>query len=376
MKIKKIPFAQPVINAKKATSIIKKVFNDNFPNEGKFVNNFEEKISKLLKVKYVVSATSGTISIFLALKALGVKRNDEVIVPNITFPATANAVKLTGAKLVLADVNQEDLLINIDDLKKKITKKTKAIIPVHISGRGGKIKELIKFAKNKKIFIIEDAAEAFMSKLGKNYLGTLGDAGCFSFASNKIITTGQGGIIVTNNKKTYVKIKKLKDQGRQSPTIGGEDYYDSVGYNFKFTNMQGALGLSQLTDLSLRIKILKNHYFLYKKYLIKNKYFRLIGFNTSLGELPLWTDAYCSDRNKLFEYLRQKGANCRYFWLPLNVCKPYKQSFSRLNNSRKLYKKLIWLPSSLDIKKKDIIRVCKFINKYYLQKLNENKIKK
>ena len=115
MKIKKIPFAQPVINAKKATSIIKKVFNDNFPNEGKFVNNFEEKISKLLNVKYVVSATSGTISIFLALKALGVKRNDEVIVPNITFPATANAVKLTGAKLVLADVNQEDLLINIDE---------------------------------------------------------------------------------------------------------------------------------------------------------------------------------------------------------------------------------------------------------------------
>ena len=257
-----------------------------------------------------------------------------------------------------------------------MSRKTKAIIPVHISGRGGKIKELVKLAKTKKIFIVEDAAEAFMSKLGNFFLGTFGDVGCFSFAANKIITTGQGGIIVTNNKKIYAKIKKLKDQGRQSSTVGGEDYYDSVGYNFKFTNMQGALGLSQLTDLGSRIKILKNHYSLYKKYLINNKYFRLIGFNTRLGELPLWTDVYCSDRNKLFKYLREKGANCRYFWLPLNVCKPYKQSFSRLKNSRKLYKKLMWLPSSLDIKKKDIITVCKIINKYYLQKLNEKKNKK
>ena len=173
---------------------------------------------------------------------------DEVLVPNITFPATANAVKLTGAKVVLVDVNKNDLLINIDDLK-KITRKTKAIIPVHVSGRGGNILELIKFAKSKRIKVIEDAAEALTSKSGSRFLGTFGDAGCFSFAPNKIITTGQGGIIVTKDKKIFDSLKKLKDQGRVGMTTGGEDKYSTIGYNFKFTNLQGALGLSQLSNL-------------------------------------------------------------------------------------------------------------------------------
>ena len=205
----KIPFARPLINIDKTINLIKDVLSKNFPNEGEFTKNFEKKISSLLKTKYAITSTSGTSAIFLALKAINVMPEDEILVPNITFPATANAVKLTGAKVVLVDVNKKDLLISIDDLK-KITRKTKAIIPVHISGRGGNILELIKFAKSKKIKVIEDAAEAFTSKKGSRFLGTFGDAGCFSFAPNKIITTGQGGIIVTKNKKILKILKNLK----------------------------------------------------------------------------------------------------------------------------------------------------------------------
>ena len=341
--------AEPVIEISKTISQLKKVLENNFPNEGKFTRLFEKKISKILNVKYVVSVTSGTISIFLALKAFGVKKNDQVIVPNITFAATANAVELTGAKPVLVDVNRENLLIDINKLKKKINKNTKAIIPVHVSGRGSNIKEIIKIAKKSKLHVIEDAAEAFLSKNGNKYLGTFGEIGCFSFAPNKIITTGQGGIAVTNDKQIYKKLLRIKDQGRVVVTTGGEDNYVSSGYNFKYTNLQAALGLSQIEKLNKRVKILKNHYKFYKKNLIQNKKLRLIGFDLKNGELPLWTDVYSSNRNKLFNHLKKKKIFCRYFWHPLNTCKPYRQSFFYLKNSEKLRGKLMWLPSSLNL---------------------------
>ena len=368
MKRNKILLAEPVIDSKETLTLAKKVLDTNFPNEGKFTKLFEKKLSKLLRTKYAVTATSGTISIFLALKAVGVRENDEVIVPNITFPATANAVKLAGGKVVLVDVDKDNLLIDEKSLLKKINNKTKAIIPVHTSGRGSNIKEILKIAKNKKLYVIEDAAEAFMSRSGNKYLGTFGDAGCISFAPNKLITTGQGGLVITNNKSIYKKLLRLKDQGRIGQTTGGEDNYISVGYNFKYTNLQASLGLAQLKNLRERIKILKNHYKFYKKNLLENKKFKLIGFDLKRGELPLWVDAYCSKRNRLFYFLKKQGINCRYFWHPLNACKPYKQSFIGLKNSKMLRGKLMWLPSSLKLKKKDLAKICNSINKFNLQK--------
>ena len=364
---KKILLAEPYIENIKTISLVKKVLKTNFPNEGKLTKLFEKKISKLLGAKYAVTTTSGTISIFLALKAAGIKEGDEVIVPNLTFPATANAVKLSGAKPILVDVNDNNLLINEKNLLKKINKKTKAIIPVHVSGRGSNIKEILKIAKNKKLFVIEDAAEAFMSKKDHKYLGTFGDLGCFSFAPNKIITTGQGGVVVTNNKLFYQNLCELKDQGRVGPTTGGEDKYNSVGYNFKYTNLQAAIGLNQLRTIKQRVNILKNHYKFYKKNLIQNKKLRLIGFDLKNGELPLLTDVYSSNRNKLFNHLKKKKIFCRYFWHPLNTCKPYRQSFFYLKNSEKLRGKLMWLPSSLNLKKKDLLKICNFINKFNLK---------
>ena len=361
-----ILLSEPVLEKNKIMSLLEKVLISNFPNEGKFTKILEKKISRLLKVKHVVATTSGTASIFLALKAIGIKRDDEVIVPNLTFPATANAVMLAGAKPILVDVDINNLLIDEKSLLKKINKKTKAIIPVHISGRGTNIKNILKIAKAKKLFVIEDAAEAFMSKIDKKCLGTYGDAGCFSFAPNKIITSGQGGIVVTNSKLIYKNLCQLKDQGRVGLTTGGEDTYHSTGYNFKFTNLQAVLGLDQLRTINQRTATLKSHYLFYKKNLIQNKKFKLINFSLKKGELPLWTDVYSVRRNKLFKYLKRKGINCRYYWYPLNTCKPYKKSFSGLNNSKKLYGKLMWLPSSLKLKKKDLIKVCYYINKFNL----------
>ena len=361
---KKIILGEPLIPHKSALNLYSKVISDNFPNEGSYTRKFEKRISKLLKVKYVLTCTSGTIAIFLALKAIGVRKKDEVLVPNITFPATLNAISLSGAKPILVDVNKDNLLMSIDDIEKKINKKTKVILPVHISGRGSNIKKILEIAKRKKVTVIEDAAEAFMSTFNNKFLGTFGKVGCFSFAPNKIITTGQGGAIVTNDQLIYKKILRLKDQGRVGPTTGGEDNYISIGYNFKFTNLQAALGLSQLDSISHRIKILKNNYLLYKKNIKQNNNFRLFNFDLEKGEVPLWVDAFCTKRNKLFKFLESKHVHCRYFWQPINTCSPYKKSFKGLQNSKDLQKKLMWLPSSLKMKKHELMKVCKLINKF------------
>ena len=366
--MKKIVLAAPNINQKKTSQILKKVLESNYVNQGKQTQKFEKKISKFLKVKYVVTTTSGTTAIFLALKAAGVKYKDEVIVPNITFPATANAVQMTGAKPVLVDVDPKTLLIDLNSLLKNINKKTKFIIPVHISGRGENISKVIKLCKKKSIQVIEDAAEAFGSKIKKKNLGNFGIAGCFSFAPNKIITTGQGGIVVTNNKKIYKQLKILKDQGRIGPTTGGEDNYISYGYNFKFTDLQAALGLSQMKNLNWRIKKLKAIHKFYLKHINQNKNFRIIKFNIKEGELPLWTDVWCNKRNKLYNYLKSKNIICRYYWKPLNMSGPYKTSFKNLNNSKKLIGKLMWLPSSLDMTYKQQKKICNLINLFYQKK--------
>ena len=251
---KKLYWFTPSVGKKEA-KYVNEVINLNYPNQGRITKKLEKNISKLLNVKYAIATTSGTMSIYLALKALGVGKNDKVVVPNITFVATANAVEMTGAEVVLADIDKNNLGICIDSLKKIISKnKVKAIIPVHISGRNSNILEIVKFAKKRNIKIVEDAAEAFYSKNGNHFLGTLGDMGCFSFSPNKIITTGQGGMVVTNNKKLYLFLLKLKDQGRVGKVTGGDDKHVCVGYNFKFTNILSAVGLAQLSQLKKRKK--------------------------------------------------------------------------------------------------------------------------
>ena len=365
--MKKINFASPSINTKEVLKYTKKILIENFPNEGKLTKIFESKIKKILKTKYVVSTTSGTSAIFLALKTLNLKKDDEVIVPNITFPATANAVKMSGAKLVLADINPNNLLMDLDYLKKIISKKTKVVIPVHVSGRGENIKNIIKICKSKNIKIIEDAAEAFGSKIDKKCLGTYGDFGCFSFAPNKIITTGQGGIVVTNNKFYFKKLSQMKNQGRAGPTTGGEDNYVSVGFNLKFTNLQSALGISQLKTFYQRKQKLLKIYRFYKKNLVKNDNFKLFKFNEKSGELPLWSDVYCKQRNQLFNYLKKKNISCRYFWRPLNTCKPFSKPNFQFKNSSKLNGKLMWLPSSINLKPIEQKKICKLINKFYFK---------
>ncbi len=344
----------------------KKVFNINYPNEGKYVNLLENKVKKILKTKYCIALPSCTSALYISLKILNLKSTDEVMVPNITFAATANAVYMAGAKIVLVDVDTKTLNIDIKDIKKKINKNTKVIIPVHVSGRGCDMKSIVNIANKNKIKIIEDAAEAFLSKKNNRYLGTIGDIGCYSLSPNKIFTSGQGGLLVTNNKKYSDRVKVFKTQGRVGVTNGGDDIHVSPGGNFKLSNISAGLALTQLEKVNSRKKVLTKNYHNYRKRLKDIKQIEVFNFETKKNELPLWTDVICQKRDKLFNYLKKNKIICRKFWFPLSKKNFYsKQSHRTFNNTIKIEKKIMWLPSSFLMTKKQQDHVINKIIQFY-----------
>jgi len=366
-KSKKYPFWEPEVGEQEI-ALVENVIRSNFLNDGDVTTRFERELANLLGSKYVVAVTSGTAAIFCALAALGINDGDEVIVPDVTFIATANAVVLAGAKPVFVDVNPKTM--NMDPLcfERAITRRTEAVIPVHISGRPADMKKILQIAKKNGIHVVEDAAEALMSKLYGKCLGTFGELGCFSFTANKIITTGQGGAVATNNPKFHKRLRELKDQGRPVRGTGGADIHNSIGYNFKFTNLQAAVALGQLKQLPWRIRKMKEIYDIYKEYFAGVKEVSLFNFNTEDGESPQWIDALVEERDVLYEYLRSKGIYCRKYWYPLHTQKPYKQSGKKFPVSARLSKKALWFPSCFKLTEKDIKYVCNEIKNFYSRK--------
>ena len=344
----------------------KKYLNDvlshDFPNEGTYTTKFENSVSELLGVKHAVAVTSGTIAIFLALKALGIGAGDEVIVPDLTFIATANAVDMCGAKPVLVDIDPERLTISPQAIRNALTKKTKAVIPVHVSGRAADLDIIGKICSDTGIAIVEDAAEAFLSKSNGRFLGTIGDMGCFSFSPAKTITTGQGGMIVTNDDELYRRLRPLKDQGRPVRGTGGDDIHASIGYNFKFTDLQGAVGLAQLTYIGKRHERMQKIQSIYLSRLGKRNDMSVCLFEE--GEIPQWTDIIVPGRDGLDGFLQKNAVDCRRFWHPLHRQNPYQGSDRYFPVSSQIAPQALWLPSAFTLTDKEIHFVCDLIETY------------
>ena len=361
---KEIPWWQPEA-AGSEMKMIEEVIKSNYLNDGDVTDLFEEKIADFCNTKFSVAVTSGTIAIYLSLQSLNIGHGDEVIVPDMTFIATANAVTMTGAKVVLVDVDKKTLCMCPESLKEAINTKTKAIIPVHVSGRAGNFDKILKIAKENKLPVVEDAAEALGSKYKGAYLGSYGVTGCFSLSPFKTISSGQGGLIITNNKKIASRLTELKDQGRPVRGTGGDDEHPSLGFNFKYTNLQAAVGLSQLEEIEFRLKKQKYINEFYRDKLSNLDDFSLFPFRTDQGEIPLWTDAQTSKRDDLVNYLEEKNIFCRKFWHPLHTHKPYLSASSNFPNSSYLAYKSLWLPSAYQLTDQQLNFVSESIVDFY-----------
>jgi len=209
--------------------------------------------------------------------------------------------------------------------------------------------------------VVEDAAEAFISRIDGRALGTVGVAGCLSFSPNKSITTGQGGIVLTDDDGLAGRLRALKDQGRPVKGTGGDDVHPTVGFNFKFTNLQAAIGLAQLRALDARLERQRRIYSIYAKALAGVPGIRLPGFDIARGETPLWTDAVVDRRDDLDRWLSDRAMGCRRFWFPLHTQAPYRRDDAEFPVATRVAPKALWLPSAFTITDDDVAAVCESI---------------
>lgn len=332
------------------------VIDSGWIQEGKLARKFEKTFAEFVGSKYAVTTTSGTSALFIALLSLGIGRGDRVIVPDYTAIGTLNAASMTGASVDIVDVKMTDANIDPKKIKNAITSKTKAIIPVHINGRPVDMKLIKEIAKKHNIHIVEDAAQCLGSRQNGKHLGTFSDVGCFSLATSKIITTGQGGVITTSSKKLYYKLVELKDQGTTArlKTTSIPDWYPSIGFNFKFTDLQGAVGLAQFKKLSSRIKRRIEMHNLYLDLL--DHIVDFIPTEIHKGVLPWYDDILTKSayqRANIMLHLKKNKIYTRKFYRPMHSQPAYKRE-GKYENSNTLSKIGMWLPSSTFLRDTEI----------------------
>jgi perosamine synthetase len=361
---RRIPWWEPVVGAEERAAVAA-VVDSNYLNEGDITAEFERQAAALFGARHAVAATSGTAAIFLALAALGIGHGDEVIVPDVTFIATANAVVLTGATPVLVDVDRATLTIDPAAIDRAVTQRTKAIVPVHVSGRAAAMADILALARRRGLAVVEDAAEALLSRHRGRSLGTFGIAGCFSFSPNKTITTGQGGLVVTDDDAMMTRLRELKDHGRPVRGTGGNDVHATLGFNFKLTNLQSAVGVAQLPKLAARAAHLRDLSRWYRARLTDVPQVTLLPFDVDGGETPQWIDALVEDRDALVDHLRQHDMHCRPFWFPIHTQKPYERPQIAFPVSSELMPRAVWLPSALSLTEPDVDSVCERIRGFY-----------
>ena len=361
-----IPIYKPVIS-NKAHKYVKDCMDTNWiSSQGTYINKFENALSKFHQMKYCVVTSSCTTALHLSILSLDLKKGDEVICSALSFIAPANMVLLSNLKLVLVDINPKTLNIDEDKIENKISIKTKAILVVHQFGHSVNMKKINNIKKKYNLKVIEDNAESIGGKFNNKLNGTMSDLSTLSFFANKIITTGEGGAILTNNKKLYEKCLEMRDHGMDK---NKKYFHKYLGFNYRMTNLQAAIGLSQIREIKSIIKKRRHQMSYYYKLLSNNKNFKLREFENWCKPVHWLTTIILEKkelRNKLINYLKQKKIDSRQMVNPINdalhIKKLIKQKFPVADN---ISKRSIHLPSGLDLSKKDINYIVSMLNSFF-----------
>ena len=349
-----IPISKPYLGKEEKSNVIKCLNSGWISSSGKYVKEFEKSFIGYLGKGFGVAVSNGTVAIELALRAFKIGYGDEVIIPNFTYAATINAVINSGAKPILIDIEESTWTMDINEIKKNISKKTKAIIPVHVYGQPAKIDEIKNIAKKNKITVIEDCAEALGATYKNKKIGINSDCATFSFFGNKIITTGEGGMLVFKKKKKADFARLLRNQGQ---SIKKSFWHTSAGFNFRMTNIQAAIGVAQMKSINKFIIQRKKIFQFYNEKLENYKKISFLSSNL-WSENSYWYYTIIIKnigqlrRNKLIKILKKYGIESRPGFYPLNTMKPYKKySQKKYKVSHYIGNNSITLPTYYSLKK-------------------------
>jgi perosamine synthetase len=356
-----IPVAEPKLGGNELKYVTDCVSSGWISSIGKYIKKFEEEFSKFSDTKYGIATSSGTTALHLALVTFGVTKGDEVLIPTLSFIATANCVAYTGAKPIFVDSEPRTWNMDPEKVKEKITDKTKAIVPVHLYGHPVDMDPIMDLAEEYSLVVIEDAAEAHGAEYRKRKVGSIGHVGCFSFYGNKIITTGEGGMITTNDEEFMNKAMMLRDHAMSKEK---RYWHPFMGYNYRMTNMQAAVGLAQVEKIEEYIEIKRKN---------AKKYNEKLGGISSITLPPemewaknvYWLYSILVDnipRDDFTTRLREKEIDSRPFFYPMHTQPPYADySNEKLEVAEDIAKRGVSLPSATTLKDDEIDYICKTI---------------
>lgn len=348
-------------------------FTNGWITEGPKADEFLERLKAMLGVNHAVLAPNGTLALYLALRAAGIGAGQEVIVPDFTFIAAANAVEMTGATPIFVDVKPGTLQIDVSLCERLLTARTVAIMPVPVFGSAPCYGELMLFARKRGLIIIEDACEALGVTYKDKFVGTFGDAGCFSFFADKTLTTGEGGLVVTNNPALYEKLLFLRNQGRINR---GSYIHPEIGYNFRMTDFQCALGLVQLKKFPEIVERKRAIAAQYSARLSTIKEIHFTGTEHGSSYIPFRVTILAERKDELMAFLESTGVQPRSFFYPLHKqpcyqhLKDYPHPALELTDrqfpvSTHAYEHGICLPTFAGMKPEQIAFVCEAIERFY-----------
>ena len=364
-KIRRISIAAPLLAGNELAYVTECIKTNWISSQGRFVRLFEDLFSQFHHNYSALAVSNGTVALHLALVALGIGESDEVIVPDLTFAASVNAIIYTGATPVLVDIDPDSWNIDVDKVEALITPKTKAIMPVHLYGNPCDMEAIMALAKRFNLFVIEDCAEALGSYYKDQPVGIFGDAATFSFYGNKTITTGEGGMIVFKDNAVAERAAMLRDHGMKKTK---RYWHEEVGYNYRLTNLQAAIGVAQFERLEDFVSAKRRIAKAYNEVLCNSPYFQIPAEDSdTINSYWLYTCLISLsapfDRDELMSYLNTMGVETRPVFYPLHIMPPY-TDFGReedLGCSRHISQCGISLPSSVNLTEVEVAYICNSI---------------